>query len=176
GFRFRPRIVRRAVYDGMPQGWQIGAHARAAAALKATRAPAGARAHHVERSASAGDEESIALLVEAGRAAAPRAPAAAGRWLLAATRLLPPGDGERRVLLLAEAANALTFAGAYDESLEVFDEAGSLLAADRVRERAKVVARIAFAKRMSGRQLESRELIRDTRDSLPPDSSPALVL
>ena len=27
-FRFRHPIVRRAVYDGIPQGWQIGAHAR----------------------------------------------------------------------------------------------------------------------------------------------------
>ena len=175
-FRFRHPIVRRAVYDGMPQGWRIGAHARAAAALEAANAPAGARAHHVERSASAGDEQAIALLIEAGRAAASRAPAAAGEWLLAATRLLSRSEGERRLLLLAEAAGALTFAGAYDESLEVFDEAASLLPAERVKERAEVVAKIAFAKRMSGRQFESRELVQSTRDSLPPDSTPALVL
>ena len=40
-FRFRHPIVRRAVYDRMRQGWRIGAHARAAAALEAANAPAG---------------------------------------------------------------------------------------------------------------------------------------
>ena len=143
-FHFRHPIVRRAVYDGMPRGWQIGAHARAAAALAAAHAPASARAHHVERSATAGDEQAIGLLVEAGRDAAPRAPETAGRWLLAATRLLPPRDSnERRLSLLAEAASALTFAGAYDRSLDVLDEASSLLAPDRVGERAELVARVA---------------------------------
>jgi predicted ATPase len=32
-FRFRHPIVRRAVYDSMPGGWRVGAHARAAEAL-----------------------------------------------------------------------------------------------------------------------------------------------
>src|SRR5204863_8975837 len=82
-FRFRHPIVRRAVYDGTPRGWKIGAHGRAAAALDAAHAPASARAHHVEGSARVGDERAIALLVQAGRDAAPRAPETAGRWLLA---------------------------------------------------------------------------------------------
>ena len=47
-------------------------------------------AHHVERSARQGDEAAIALLREAGEAAAPRAPASAARWFGAALRLLPP--------------------------------------------------------------------------------------
>jgi ATP/maltotriose-dependent transcriptional regulator MalT len=176
-FRFRHPIVRRAVYDGTPQGWKIGAHSRAAAALAVARAPASVRAHHVEHSATVGDEQAIALLVQAGRDAAPRAPETAGRRLLAATRLLPPdGDVERRLSLLADAASALTYAGAYDESLAVLDEASDLLAPERVAERARVVARIAFAKRMSGRPLESRQLIERTLESLPPDSEGALAL
>ena len=62
-----------------------------------------------------GDEQAIALLVQAGRDAAPRAPETAGRWLLAAARLLPPAeDDERRLAMLREAATALTYAGAYD--------------------------------------------------------------
>ena len=176
-FRFRHPIVRRAVYDGMPRGWQIGAHARAAAALAAAHAPASARAHHVEGSAAAGDEQAIGLLVQAGRDAAARAPETAGRWLLAATRLLLPSDGsERRLSLLAEAASALTFAGAYDESLAVLDEARALLQPERVRERAELVAKIAFAKRMSGRPFESRALVENALESLPSESPAALVL
>jgi ATP/maltotriose-dependent transcriptional regulator MalT len=176
-FRFRHPIVRRAIYDGMPPGWRIGAHARAATALAAARAPASARAHHVENSATAGDEQAIALLVRAGRDAAPRAPETAGRWLLAATRLLPADDAEgRRLSLLAEASSALTFAGAYDESLDVLDEAGRLLPAERVNERARLIARITFARRMSGRPFESRALIEEVLQSLPPDSAGALTL
>jgi ATP/maltotriose-dependent transcriptional regulator MalT len=175
-FRFRHPIVRRAVYDGMPAGWQLGAHARAAAALAQAGAPATARAHHVERSATVGDEQAIALLVDAGRAAAPRAPETAGWWLLAATRLLSAGDADQRLGLMAEAASALTFAGAYDESLVVLDEAAALLPAERVRERAEVVAKIAFAKRMSGRPLESRGLVQVALQSLPAESPSALVL
>ena len=69
-FRFRHSIVRRAVYDDTARGWQLGAHARAAAALAAGGAPASARAYHVERSALTGDEEAIALLIDAARTAA----------------------------------------------------------------------------------------------------------
>jgi ATP/maltotriose-dependent transcriptional regulator MalT len=176
-FRFRHPIVRRAVYDGMPPGWRIGAHARAAAALAAAHAPASARAHHVESSATAGDEQAIELLVRAGRDAAPRAPETAGRWLLAATRLLLPTDGdERRLSLLAEASSALTFAGAYDQSLDVLDEAGRLLPPERASERARLVARIAFARRMSGRPFESRALVGEALQSLAPESPGALAL
>jgi DNA-binding CsgD family transcriptional regulator len=176
-FRFRHPIVRRAVYDGIPRGWQLGAHARAAAALEAAHAPAGVRAHHVESSATVGDERAVDLLVQAGRDAAPRAPEAAGRWLLAAARLLPPTDGdELRLPLLGEAATALTYAGAYDEALDVLDTVSGLLPEDRVDERAALVARIAFARRMNGRPFESRALVERTLASLAPDSRGALGL
>jgi len=176
-FRFRHPIVRRAVYDGIPRGWQLGAHARAAAALEAAHAPAGVRAHHVESSATVGDERAITLLVQAGRDAAPRAPEAAGRWLLAAARLLPPpDDDERRLPLLGEAATALTYAGAYDDALDVLDTVSGLLPAESVHERAELVARIAFARRMSGRPFESRALIDRTLSSISPDSAGALAL
>jgi hypothetical protein len=67
-FRFRHPIVRRAVYEGMPAGSRIIAHARAATALEAAGAPIATRAHHVERSAASGDEDAIVLLVDAARA------------------------------------------------------------------------------------------------------------
>jgi DNA-binding CsgD family transcriptional regulator len=176
-FRFRHPIVRRAVYDGIPQGWQIGAHARAAAALEAAHAPVGARAHHVESSAAVGDERAISLLVQAGRDAASRAPETAGRWLMAAARLLPPGDDdERRRELLGEAATALTYAGAYDEALGVLDTVSGLLPAERVDERAELVARIAFARRMNGHPFQSRGLVESTLQTLAPGTAGALGL
>lgn len=176
-FRFRHPIVRRAVYDHMPQGWQVGAHARAARALARALAPASAIAHHVEASAAVGDEQAIALLAEAGREVAPRAPEAAGRWLLAATRLLPQrGGDERRQSLLLEAASALTFAGAYDASLAALEEAGALLSPACVGERAGLVAKIAFAARMSGRPLETRALVAQALEGVPPEASAALEL
>jgi ATP/maltotriose-dependent transcriptional regulator MalT len=176
-FRFRHPIVRRAVYDEMPAGWRIGAHGRAAEMLAATHAPDAVRAHHVAISAPRGDERAIALLVQAGRDAAPRAPETAGRWLLSATRLLPRSEGdERRLSLLSEAASALMFAGAYEESLQVLDEAGTLLAPDRTDQRAALAARIAFAKRMSGRPFESRTLVERALAPLPPDSPAGLGL
>ncbi|HUO72213.1 MAG TPA: AAA family ATPase [Solirubrobacteraceae bacterium] len=176
-FRFRHPIVRRAVIDRIPRGWQIGAHARAAAALGAADAPASVRAHHVEGSATIGDEGAIALLVDAGREAAPRAPEAAGRWLLAATRLLPPHDrGDRRLSLLTEAASALTFAGAYDEALAVLGRASDLVPEERVSERADLVAKIALASRMNGRPFESRPLVTRTLRSLPGECESALAL
>jgi ATP/maltotriose-dependent transcriptional regulator MalT len=176
-FRFRHPIVRRAVIDRMPRGWQIGAHARAASALAAVHAPASVRAHHVEGSATIGDEAAIALLVDAGREAARRAPEAAGRWLLAATSLLPPHDrGDRRLSLLTEAASALTFAGAYDDALDVLSTASDLLPDERVGERADLVAKIALASRMNGRPFESRPLVAQTLQSLPPDCERALAL
>jgi DNA-binding CsgD family transcriptional regulator len=176
-FRFRHPIVRRAVYDGMPRGWRIGAHARAAKALAAAHAPAGVRAHHVEGSATVGDEEAITVLVQAGRDAARQAPEAAGRWLLAAARLLHGRDSnQRRLSLLAEAAGALTAAGCYDQALEALDQADQLVPADQLEERAQLVAKIVFARRMSGRPLDSRPLVQRTLDSLPPSSPSELAL
>ncbi|MBV8952720.1 MAG: AAA family ATPase [Solirubrobacterales bacterium] len=176
-FRFRHPIVRRAVYDAIPQGWRLGAHARAAAALAASQAPAVSLAHHVESSAVVGDEQAIGLLVQAGRDAASRAPETAGRWLLAATRLLPQTeDNARRLAMLSEAATALTYAGAYGEALEVLAQAIDRLPPEAHEERARLVARIAFANRMSGRPFESRSLVEHALSTLPADSSGALEL
>ena len=166
-FRFRHPIVRRAVYDGMRPGWRLGGHARAAAALIAAHAPASACAHHIERSATAGDEHAIALLIEAARGVALRAPLTAGGWLLAALRLLPAdSDRERHLGLLAEAASALISGGAYDESLAALEEALALVPRDQAARRADMIARLAYAKRRSGRPFDSRPLLEGALESL----------
>lgn len=167
-FRFRHPIVRNAVYEGAPRAWRLGAHARAAATLEGEGVAAPARAHHIERSASAGDEEAVVALVEAAHAASARAPRAAGRWLLAAARILPAGaDVERQGALLSEAARSLGQAGAFEQALEALEEALALVPAERVAERARIIGQIAAVKRLVGRPLESRALLERAMESLP---------
>jgi ATP/maltotriose-dependent transcriptional regulator MalT len=176
-FRFRHPIVRRAVYDEMGRGWQLGAHARAAATLAAAGAPASARAHHVDRSAIPGDEESIALLIDAARAAAPRAPLSAGRWLRSAVALLAPAaDRKRRIGLLGEAGAAFAAAGSYEDSLACMEEALALVPRTDARRRAELSVEIAWIKQHGVRRFESQALLIKAHRSLPPDTPAALTV
>ena len=153
-FRFRHPIVRRTVYETMPGGSRLGAHARAATALEAAGGFLAARAHHVERSAAVGDEAAIALLEEAARSVALRAPLTAGRWLAAAVRLLPESAArERRLALLIEASATLGQAGASEEAIAFVEQALPLVARGETEERARLVVHVAAAKRQSGHPL-----------------------
>ena len=116
-FRFRHPLIRRAVYDATGGGWRLTAHERCADALMARGASAVSRAHHVERSARLGDLGAVALLREAGEAAARLAPASAARWFGAALRVLPEtaASQERATLLLAR-AGSLAASGRFVES------------------------------------------------------------
>src|SRR6201996_6940420 len=175
-FRFRHPIVRRAVYDGMRPGWRLGAHARAATALIAARATTSTCADHIARSAMAGDEDALAFLVMAARESAPRAPLTAGRRLLSALRLLAPdSDPTRRVGLLVEAATALTSGGAYDESLDALEQALTLVPPDQVVSRGDLIAKLAYAKRRSGRPFDSRPMLENVLESLNALDSPPVV-
>jgi DNA-binding CsgD family transcriptional regulator/tetratricopeptide (TPR) repeat protein len=116
-FRFRHPLVRRAVYEVTAAGWRLGAHERCAEALRARGAAVTARAYHVERSAREGDLEAVAILREAGEAAARLAPASAARWFAAALRLLPQtAPAEERVTLLLARAGCLAATGQFTES------------------------------------------------------------
>ena len=175
-FRFRHPIVRTVIYEGMPRGWRLGAHARAAAALAAERAPSTVYAHHVERSARPGDEQAIALLVDAARAAAPRAPLTTGRWLRAALRLLSPQAEPRlRIDLLCEGAAAFAAAGAYGEALAAWEDAVHLVPAERVDERAELIVKIADVKQHSARRFESQALLIQALQSLPDPGGPTAL-
>jgi predicted ATPase/DNA-binding CsgD family transcriptional regulator len=116
-FRFRHPLVRRAVYETSAGAWRLGAHERCGKALAARGASATARAHHIERSARHGDLAAVAVLREAGEAAAPLAPASAAQWFAAALRLLPgTSPSEERVALLLAQANSLASTGRFGES------------------------------------------------------------
>src|SRR6266536_3710299 len=127
-FCFRHPLVRRAVYETTRGGWRLGAHERCAEALAARGATAAARAHHIERSAREGDLAAVAVLREAGEAAARLAPESAARWFGGALRLLPQtAPPQERVELLLARAGALAAAGHFADSHEALLEAVAIV-------------------------------------------------
>jgi DNA-binding NarL/FixJ family response regulator len=123
-FRFRHPLVRRAVYEATAGGRQLVAHERCAEALAARGATAAARAHHVERSARQGDVAAVAVLRDAGVAAARLAPESAAGWFGGALRLLPQtAPAHDRVELLLARAGALAAAGQFLDSHQALLEA-----------------------------------------------------
>lgn len=121
--RFRHPIVRRAVYAGAKASWRRDAHRRAVGALRSRGADPVAVAHHVERSASWGDEQAVELLTAAAEATSARAPATAARWYESAVRLVPsdPSWAPRRSELSMALAEALVGAGRLDDGRRVLD-------------------------------------------------------
>jgi len=113
---FRHPIVQAAVAENAPSGWRVAAHRRAAHILAESGAPAVLRSRHYLQAAEPGDEEAIAVLLEAAWAVRGRAPSVAARMLSSAGGLLPPGPDDRRrvvTLMEAEALHAdADFAGA----------------------------------------------------------------
>jgi DNA-binding NarL/FixJ family response regulator len=173
-FRFRHPLVRRAVYETAGQGWSLAAHRRAAAALAARGLPASVRAHHVQRSASHGDEAAIATLVEAADQVAGRAPASAARWLDAALNLLPvsPDTQPRRLELLGRRAAMLGLAGRVEEARESL---GAFLAespSDGSPTRVRAAVLTAILDEIRGRAHASRALLVDELSRLPDRSTP----
>ena len=127
-FRFRHPLVRRAVYEGTPNGWRLEAHERCAETLAARGATSAARAHHVERSARRGDLAAVAVLREAGQSAARLAPESAATWFAGALRLLPETTPvPDRIELLLARTEALAAAGRFAESHAAVLEASALV-------------------------------------------------
>src|SRR4029077_2084743 len=132
--------IRRAVYETAPGAWRLDAHERASQALDARGASAGARAHHVGQAGRLGDRAAIAVLREAGEAAAQRAPGTAARWLGGAVRLLPDNARpEERVDLLVGQANALAGTGHFSESHAALVESIALVPAESVGQAVRLI-------------------------------------
>ncbi len=120
-------------------------------------------AHHVERSAAAGDETASGLLARAAAETRWRAPATAARWYGAALRLLPAdrrGAGAQRVRLLLARAEALCVAGDLAASRDTLTEAGPLLAAAGARTRLRAVILTARVEQLRGRHSEAVAVLR----------------
>jgi DNA-binding NarL/FixJ family response regulator len=165
-FVFRHPLVRRSVYDTSPAGWRIGAHARAATALGLRGAAPAERAHHVEQSASTGDEDAVALLLDAGAAAALRAPAASARWFEAALRLLPEPD-DRQVDIRVSLAAALRAAGELERCRDTLLDAANRLPADAATQRATLTAQCAAVEHWLGRHEHAHRHLTQAWQDLP---------
>jgi DNA-binding CsgD family transcriptional regulator len=170
-FRFRHPIVHSAVYESAKPGWRLAAHARVAALLERQGASAMTRAHHIECSAKPGDEEAIALLTEAGRAAHPRAPAAAAHWYGAALRLMPDGDTGARLALMVPMAQALGYAGRLEEAREALDDVLELLQPDQLSVRSQVVAGAARIDQLLGNHQAAMDLLLASLERIPDRSA-----
>jgi ATP/maltotriose-dependent transcriptional regulator MalT len=155
-FRFRHPLVRRAVYETAAGAWRLGAHERCAAALTARGASATARAHHIERSAREGDLAAVAVLREAGEAAAPLSPASSAQWFGAALRLLPEtAPGEERVALLLARANSLASTGRFGESHADLLDCVGIVQRDAEDWRVRVTTACAAVEHLLGLQSEA---------------------
>ena len=172
-FVFRHPLVRRAVYESAPGGWRLAAHARASATLAARGATAAERAHHVEQSANPGDEEAIALLLKAGVATAPRAPAAAVHWFEAALRLLPGDDRARQVDVRVALARALRSLGELERCRVTLLETLDLVPADEPAHRVELTARCAAVEHWLGRHEDAHARLVRAWEDLPDRSTPA---
>ena len=167
-YRFRHPLVRRAVYETAGEAWRLRAHARAAAALADRPGALLARAHHVEHSATVGDEAAVQLLEQAAHAAAPRAPAVAARWFEAALRLLGPdagADAGRRLGLLAPLASALAATGQLERALEALSEALALIPPELADLRVRLVAACAACENLLGRHAAAHARLLDALDT-----------
>ena len=171
-FRFRHPLVRGAVYEAAPGGWRITAHERAADALAERGAPVAARAHHVERSARHGDLEAIALLREAAIAAAPRAPATAGRLFEAALRLLPESAPvTERAALLDGIAGAYSASGWFERSYNAMRARLDLPTDDPLPQRVALIAAIASLENLIGQNQQAHARLTEALDEVPDQSS-----
>jgi len=174
-YRFRHPIVRAAAYESAGAGWRLVAHARAAAALATAGGTPAARAHHLERCAAPGDDDAIAVLAQAGHAAAPSAPAEAARWYAAALRLLPAEDG-RRLELLAPLATSLASTGQLERALATLLEVLAVVPPELAELRAKLVAACAGCENLLGRHGDAHDRLERALAELPGGNPVALAM
>jgi ATP/maltotriose-dependent transcriptional regulator MalT len=168
-FAFRHPVVRHAVYEAAPQGWRLGAHARAAAALGRRGASPAERAHHVEHAAHPGDLEAIELLASAAQALQSPAPAVAARFHAAALRLLRDESGRRRTRMQVELADAQAAAGDWLGTHETLLEAVKTADAE---DRLRLTVAVANAEWWWGREEDARRRLQVAIRDLPAEASP----
>ncbi|GAA2659802.1 MULTISPECIES: AAA family ATPase [Actinosynnema] len=126
-FGFRHDLVREAVEGGLPEPLRRDLRRQAVEASLAEGAPAADVAALVLRTATRGDQRSIALLRRAAAEIAPRSPVVAASLSTRALELVRPGEAKGP--MLTDAVTQLVLAGEVDEASALFDRyAGAALA------------------------------------------------
>ena len=173
-FQFRHPVVHRAVYGACSPSVKVSCHRRVVAALRQRGVTATALATHVEQSARHGDEEAVAVLRQAAREAAVKAPTSSIRWLAAALRILP-GDAATadRAAILKELAASQGALGRFHDAHETLEECLSI--DDRGEETVETVVRCAEMEQLLGHHAESRARLEKAYDSLGERVSSAAV-
>jgi DNA-binding NarL/FixJ family response regulator len=172
-FQFRHPLVRSAVYERCSPGARLAAHQRAAQALAQRGASPVERAHHVEHAARRGDAEAVAVLREAGEAAAGRAPTSAARWFESAIRLLPEeAPGSDRLTLLTALAGSQAATGRLEDSRSALLEALDLASDDGPISRVRVIAGCAGVEQLLGRHRDAHERLVGALSDLAETDSP----
>jgi DNA-binding CsgD family transcriptional regulator len=100
GFAFPHALLRRAVYDGLPDAVRHALHRDVGRAVMAGGAPAAQAATHFGLGAPPGDEEAIQVLRDAAVELSATSPGAAADLGLKALAVLPEGDPRRPQLLV----------------------------------------------------------------------------
>ena len=161
-FQFRHPLVRHVTYQTLSEISRLAVHARAASALERRGAPFSARAHHVEYSAEAGDQEAIEVLTQAAAESMARAPATAAHWFDVALQLLPtePATSARRIEISLNRAQALAVAGQLAASRDIVHDILAELPAAASSARTRAVSLCVMAERMLGRHDEAAALLR----------------
>jgi DNA-binding NarL/FixJ family response regulator len=139
GYEFAHPIVRHTLYDDLGPAERRRVHGKLAEHLSKARAEGrhvvlADLAAHVAVSADTGDENAIALLVEAAEAVSSTAPASAAAWYARALDLFPPAD-ERRGPLLAEQSKALFLASQLGPAVAAAEHALTALPPGHLRSR-----------------------------------------
>ena len=175
-FHFRHPLVRHAVYESCAPGMRLAAHEHCANALAAQGASAAMRAHHVQHAARHGDLSAVAVLREAGVAAARRAPASAARWFELALGLLPQAaPREDRIALLMAIAETEAAIGHFENSREAVLDSLALTTDDQQSLRLALTVQCASLEQLLGRHEEAHSRLTTALDHLSDHSSSEAV-
>ncbi|WP_395571184.1 LuxR C-terminal-related transcriptional regulator [Streptomyces sp. BK79] len=165
-FVFRHSVVRGVIFRTTPDGWRLGAHARAIDALHSRNQPAVRIAEHVERVGGEGPERGAALTA-AARAIELSDPDTAAAWYRTALRLT--GDGsehrERRRVLLSALARGAVLTGRLGDGWEALRRRDALTEseagadADAGADAAVAIECRAVLAQYAGRYTEARAML-----------------
>lgn len=157
-FRFRNSLLRATAYRAAGAAWRLGAHARAAAALRIRNAPPPQIARHLGHCVLTEHDDTVRILVDAARAVRWEQPEDTASWLRAVLDLHQQASDEDRAEQLSLLAAALTMSGRLAESRALFDQLPS---------GGETALWTGQVLRLDGRHAEADELLRTSLRALP---------